>query len=258
VPAMRIAFVGKGGSGKSLVTGTLARVLARRGHRVLALDSDTLPGLAYSLGAEVPETPPLLAATERGEDKRWRFVAGVGPVRAIQRFSTAAPDGVRLLVIGKSGKGGQWPQMGATQAFHKTIHGLDRARTFDDWVVLGDLSAGPRQPAFDWAPYARLLVLVVEPTRQSMMTARRVRKIAGQARPGADFALVVNKASEPGDAEEIAAFLDLPALAVVPVDDDVRASERLGVALIDHAPDSPALHAIERLAETLERSTVAA
>ena len=239
-----------------MITGTLARVLARRGHKVLALDSDTLPGLAYSLGVEVPEMAPLLAATERGEDQRWHFVAGVGPVRAIQRFSTAAPDGVRLLQIGKSGKGGQWPQMGATQAFHKIIHGLDRARTFDDWVVLGDLSAGPRQPAFDWAPYARRLLLVVEPTRQSMMTARRVRKIAGESRPDAAFGLVVNKALEPGDAADIGAFFDLPVLAVVPADEDVRASERLGVALIDHAPDSPAVHAVERLAEALERSTV--
>jgi CO dehydrogenase maturation factor len=239
-----------------VIAGTLARILGRRGHRVLALDSDTLPGLAFSLGAQVPDVPPLLAAAERGEDMRWRFVRGVGPVRAVQRFTTTAPDGVRLLQIGKTGKEGQGPVMGATQAFHKTIHGLDRARTFDDWTLLGDLSAGPRQPAFDWAPYARLLLLVVEPTRQSMMTARRVRRIAGESRPDAAFALVVNKASEPGDAAEIGAFFDLPVLAVVPADDDVRASERLGVALIDHAPDSPAVHAVERLAEALERSTV--
>lgn len=253
---MRLAVVGKGGSGKSVISGTLARVLARRGHKVLALDSDTLPGLAYSLGATVPDSPPLLGATQRGEDKRWRFVPGVGPVRAIQRFSTAAPDGVRLLQIGKTGKDGQAPVTGATQAFHKTIHGLDRARSFDDWVVLGDLSAGPRQPAFDWAPYARRLLLIVEPTRQSMMTARRVRRIAAEARPSATFSLVVNKASQPGDAEEIGAYLGLDALAVVPADEDVRASERLGVALIDHAPESAALAAIERLALALEESTV--
>ena len=60
-----------------------------------------------------------------------------------------------------------------------------------------------------------------------------------------------------GEVREICAFLDLPALAVIPIDDDVRASERLGVALIDHAPGSAALSAIERLAVALERSTVA-
>lgn len=235
-----------------MITGTLARLMARRGHKVLVLDSDTVPGLAFSLGLQAPEEPPLLAAMERGPDKRWRFVRGVGPVRAVQRFATPAPDGVQLLQIGKTGKNGQAPVMGATQAFHRTIHGLDRARTFDDWVVLGDLCAGPRQPAFDWAPYARRLLLVVEPTSQSMMTARRVRRIAAQARPSLAFSLVVNKAGGPGDADAISAFLEMPALAVIPFDDDVRASERLGLALIDHAPDSAALRAIERLAQALQ------
>lgn len=250
---LRLGVVGKGGSGKSVVSGTLARVLARRGHKVLALDSDTLPGLAFSLGAVVPETSPLIAAAERGEDKRWRFVAGVGPVRAVQRFSTAAPDGVRLLQVGKTTKDGQGPVMAATQAFHRTIHGLDRARTFDDWVLLGDLAAGPRQAAYDWAPYARWLVLVVEPTKQSLMTARRIRAIAAAARPELTFSLVVNKAERAGDAQDVERFLGLPALAVVPADDEVRASERLGVALIDYAPGSAAVHAVEQLADALER-----
>ena len=253
---MRLAVAGKGGSGKSVLSGTLARVLARRGHKVLALDSDTLEGLAYSLGATVPDVPPLLAAAERGEDDRWRFVRGIGPVRAVQRFSIAAPDGVRLLQVGKTTRGGQGPVMAATQAFHKTIHGLDRARTFDDWVLLGDLCAGPRQAAYDGAPYARRILLVVEPTRQSMMTARRVRTIAAQTRPGTAFSLVVNKAAQNEDAATIAAFLELQPIGVVPVDDAVRASERLGVALIDHAPGAPASLAIERLAGALERSTV--
>ena len=252
---LRLAVVGKGGSGKSVVSGTLARVLARRGRKVLALDSDTLPGLQYSLGAVVPDVPPLLAATVRGDDKRWRFAAGVGPVRAVQRFSTGAPDGIRLLQVGKTTKDGHGPVMGATQGFHMTIHGLDRSRTFDDWVLLGDLSAGPRQAAFDWAPYARRLLLVVEPTRQSMMTARRVRRIAAQAHPGVAFSLVVNKAARPQDAEEIGAFLELEPLGVVPADEAVRTSERFGVALIDFAPDAPALRAIERLADALERSS---
>ena len=47
---MRIAFIGKGGSGKSTIAGTVARLLARGGHPVLALDVDTMPGLAFSVG----------------------------------------------------------------------------------------------------------------------------------------------------------------------------------------------------------------
>src|SRR3954462_14287342 len=87
---LRIAVVGKGGAGKSVLAGTLARVLARRGDRVLALDSDLMPGLAFSLGAQPPAAPPLADAAERDADGRWRLRKGIGPARAVAQYSTAA------------------------------------------------------------------------------------------------------------------------------------------------------------------------
>ena len=56
---MRVAFVGKGGAGKSAIAGTFARMVARGGDPVLAIDSDPLPGLAFSLGLAVDDTPPI-------------------------------------------------------------------------------------------------------------------------------------------------------------------------------------------------------
>ncbi len=254
---MRLAVVGKGGAGKSVISATLARTLARRGSRVLALDSDPLPGLTYSLGADPPPAEsPLLAATERGEDKRWRFVRGVGPARVVQRFSTVAPDGVRVLQLPKTTREGMAPVIGATQAFYKTIHGLHRVASLRDWVIIGDLPAGPRQVAFEWAPYAEHFVLVVEPTWQSMMTSRRIARGVERARPGTQVSLVVNKSTGRQDEELVSGVLGLPVLQAVPVDEGVRGAELAGVALLDHAPDSAAVRAIERLADGLERSSV--
>ena len=249
---MRIAVVGKGGAGKSVITATLARTLARRGRRVLALDSDPLPGLSYSLGVDPPDEPPLLAATERREDRRWHFVRGIGPARAVQRFSIDAPDGVRLLQIGKTTREGMAPVLGATQAFYMTIHGLDRVAHLRDWVVVGDLPAGPRQVAFEWAPYARHFLLVVEPTWQSMLTSRRIARLVATTHPDAEVSLIVNKSTGPRDEEQVAKVLGLPVLQAVPVDEGVRSAELAGAALLDHAPDSAAVRAIEALAGRLE------
>lgn len=47
---MRIAIAGKGGTGKTTIAGTLARVLARREREVLAIDADTNPNLGNVLG----------------------------------------------------------------------------------------------------------------------------------------------------------------------------------------------------------------
>ena len=254
---LHLAVAGKGGAGKSVISATLARILARCGERVLALDSDTLPGLSLSLGAEVPAISPLNAAAERGADGRWRLRRGIGPVRAVQRFATPAPDGVLVLQGGKSGREGLAPMMGAVHAFHAVVHRIPSAPTLRDWVVVGDLSAGPRQTALGWAPYAARVLLVAEPTAQSILTARRIARIA-RARRDVELMLVVNKVTAPGDVERVEAALGLAALAAVPADEDVREAERRGDALLDHAPRSPAVTAIEELADGLLRASVRA
>ena len=253
---LRLAIVGKGGAGKSVIAGTLARLLSRNGHRVLALDSDTLPGLSISIGADVPDDVPLNAAAVRNDKGRWNLVKGVGAARAVQRYATDAPDGVRLLVIGKTGRNGLAPNRASHNAFYQVIHKLDGVRSLDDWVILGDLPAGGRQAAFDWAPYARSFLLVVEPTWQSMMTARRIIRIVRGMRDDAEMLLVVNKATGVADAERVQTFLDVPLIATVPVDENVKRAERDGVALLDLAPDAPAVHAIQGLADALYASSL--
>ncbi len=255
---LRLAVVGKGGAGKSVVAGTLARLLARRGHRVLALDSDTLPGISFSLGADVPDEAPLNAAAERNEKGRWHLVRGVGPARAVQRYATDAPDGVRLLQIGKTDRRGLAANRASHNAFYQVVHRLDTVRSLDDWVILGDLPAGPRQTAFDWAPYARHFLFVVEPTWQSMLTAQRIARIVKGMRDDVEFSLVVNKVTADADGERVQAFLGVPLLAMVPVDEGVRSAERAGVALLDLAPHAPAVTAIEQLADALYPVTMEA
>jgi len=251
---LRLAVVGKGGAGKSVIAGTLARVLARRGHRVLALDSDMIPGLALSLGVEQPDPPPLNAAVEKDEQGRWRLRRGIGPVRAVTGFSLQAPDGVRFLTAGKSGSDGLKPIMGAVRAFYAVAHRIDEPAAFRDWTVVGDLPAGPRQIAFDWGPYATTFVVVVEPSWKSALTARRVIALA-RARRGARTIAVVNRASDPADRGRVADMLDEPVLALVPEDPAIRAADRLGCAPLDHAPDALAVRAIHDLAVILERSS---
>lgn len=252
---MHLAVVGKGGAGKSVIAGTLARVLSRRGRRVLALDSDMLPGLTYSLGAVPPPEPPLLDAAERGEDGRWRLRRGIGPVRAVQRYATDAPDGIRLLQAGKVGPDGLPPIQPALQAYYRVVHRIARSRAFAEWTIVGDLPGGPRQAAFDWAPYAETFLLVVEPTSQSLLAARRIARVASQRR-GSPVAVVANKVSADADADadvaRIERFLGIRVVAAVPADAAVGSAERAGGALLDLAPGSPAATAISALADRIE------
>lgn len=96
---MKVLVAGKGGVGKTTISGTLARSLARRGHRVVALDCDSNPMLGVSLGVGPEETDRLLTARERldeGEVEHQTTVEGL-----LATFGTDAPDGVRLVVVSR-------------------------------------------------------------------------------------------------------------------------------------------------------------
>jgi len=241
--------VGKGGAGKSVLAGTMARLLARRGRRVLALDTDTMPGMARSLGTTSPAQPPLADAVEAVENGCWRLRKGIGPVRAVQRFSTLAPDGVRVLEVGDQVVGGDPPITPSVQAFYQVIHGLPGATALRAWTMIGDHPAGPRQTAHDWAPYADTLLVVAEPTWKSALTARRLAELA-DAR-GTAVTAVATKVSDPGDARFVEKVMGRPVAATVPLDEAVAATDRRGVALLDHAPAAPAVAAIDDLVDGL-------
>ena len=251
---LRIVVVGKGGAGKSVVAATMARILARRGRRVLALDTDTVPGLALSLGAASAYPPPLAGAVEQADAGSWRLKEGIGPVRAVQRFSTPAPDGVRVLEIGDHPASGVGSVTPSVQAFYQVIHGLPEAKALRAWTMIGDHPAGPRQTAHDWAPYADTLLVVAEPTWKSALTARRLAELASE-REAAAFA-VATKVTSSGDAKRVAEIVGLPVVATIPADEAVLESDRLGIALVDHAPPCAAVRAIERLVDGLVDGTV--
>jgi len=249
---MRLAVVGKGGAGKSVVAGTMARILARDGERVLALDSDLLPGLSLTLGLGADSAAaPLDDAAEKDENGRWRLKPGIGAARAVQRYAREAPDGIRLLQAGKIPREGVESILGSLNAYYRVIHRLGEVRSFESWTILGDLPAGPRHIAFDWAPYARTFVVVVQPSSQSALTGRRVARIARMG-DDAKVVFVANRVTGKADVTHVERLVGERVVAALPADEGVAEAERLGRAPIDHAPDSPVVAEVERLIKALE------
>lgn len=109
---MRIAIGGKGGSGKTTIAATLARSLARSGRAVLAIDDDSNPNLAVSLGIprDVARAMPSLPRdliTERTREDGSKVSELVMPVsEVVAKHGAKAPDGVTLLLMGGVAHGG--------------------------------------------------------------------------------------------------------------------------------------------------------
>ena len=96
---MKVAVLGKGGSGKTTLAGLLARQLARSGASVVALDCDANPTLGISLGLGVEEAERLEGIRQALDDGEEEHAPSVAVL--LRRFGSEAPDGVRLAVASK-------------------------------------------------------------------------------------------------------------------------------------------------------------
>ena len=109
---MRIAIGGKGGVGKTTVAATLTRLLSRRRGGALAVDGDSNQNLAVALGLpqagamDLPAVPGDVMERKRDVDgqEKLMLVASVDDI--VSRYGIAAPDGVRLLILGRVGHAG--------------------------------------------------------------------------------------------------------------------------------------------------------
>ena len=97
---MKVAVSGKGGTGKTTIAATLARCLARTGHQVLAIDGDSNPNLAMSLGLDesaMQAMRPMPARALTGT----RSAADL-----LVEYAVSGPDGIRLVLAARIDQAG--------------------------------------------------------------------------------------------------------------------------------------------------------
>ncbi|MEX2290242.1 MAG: hypothetical protein WD794_07945 [Mycobacteriales bacterium] len=121
--------------------------------------------------------------------------------------------------------------------------------------VVADMEAGLEH--LSWAGgtlrYADLLLVVLQPTAKVLLTADRAHRLAVELGI-ADVAFVGNRVREADRPrlEEFAAERGRRLLGVIPHDDAVIEADRRGMCVLDYAPDSPAVQAIQQLARVLD------
>jgi CO dehydrogenase maturation factor len=174
---VKLAISGKGGVGKTTLTALLARQAAARGKPVLAVDADSNPNLHLALG--FPSAPPPLVEFKALIEERLGSLEGffrLNPkVDDIPDRFSMAQGGVRLLVMGGISAGGSGcacPQSSFLRILMQHVM-LDRS----DWVFL-DCEAGLEHLGRATAKAADALLVVVEPSRSSIETGTRIRKLA--------------------------------------------------------------------------------
>ncbi len=222
---LKVGVVGKGGVGKTTVSGLLARSYCARGNHVVAIDTDSNPNLGLSLGLSLSETeavpvlPRAVLVGTGGDPSADALLSSYG------RSTPAGPMLLSAIRVAAAGAG-------CTCSGHATVRSLlGDALTGVD-VTLVDMEAGLEHLSRSGGTlaYADVLVVVCEPTRKSVITAARTDALAAELGIGHVLA-VGNKARTPEDADFFVSALAAEGIAlagVLPYDAQVAAQDRAG------------------------------
>jgi CO dehydrogenase maturation factor len=246
---MRIAIVGKGGSGKTTTAATVARQLARDGHRVVALDCDTNANLGLSLGIGFDPTEQLISMRERLDEGDVEHAADTDQL--LTRFGREAPDGVRLAVVSRI----EHPDPGCPccgLSPEKLLAEFDVAGS----IAIADLEAGIGTLTRVGPGAIDVAVLVAEPTAKSLEVAERARDLARE-KLIPHVLIVANRITGEADLDAIRDRFPDDEVIAVPDDTAITRADREGAAPIDVAPGSPAVIALGRLSAALARTVTA-
>jgi len=122
-------------------------------------------------------------------------------------------------------------------------------------IVVADMEAGLEH--LSWAGgtlrHVDLLLVVLQPTAKVLLTADRTHRLAVQL--GIPDVCYVGSRAEEADRprlERFAADRGGSLLALIPDDEAVRDADRIAECVLDLAPASPTVRAIQVLADALE------
>lgn len=236
---MKIAITGKGGVGKTTLSGILARQFAAAGYGVLAIDADPDANLASSLG--IPEeiygklTPfskmKELAKERTGAEEGYGSLFILNPkVDDLPERFWVEHEGVKLLLMGLVDQGGA----GCFCPEHTMLKRLMQHLLIQrEEVLIMDMEAGIEHLGRGTAKMVDALVVVVEPGLRSIQTCKNIQKLAKDI--GVEKVFVVgSKVESENDVEFIKENIpDIPLLGIMPKGKEIIESDLLGVSAYD-------------------------
>ena len=178
---MKIAVSGKGGVGKTSVSASLAKLFARNGCRVYAVDADPDASLGLALGISdevLSKVVPLIEMQEVIKEKS----SGGGAFYSLnpdvddilERFSVVHGN-IHFLRMGGIKPGGSACYCRENSFLYAVVDALLLGK--DDVVIL-DMGAGIEHLTRGTSKGMDMMVVVTEPSKTSVQTARVVMQLA--------------------------------------------------------------------------------
>ena len=205
----KISVCGKGGSGKSAMATLLASGIRERGYQVLVIDSDeSNPGLYRMLGFDSPPSPliellggkmsveeKLAAAIRTGKSELEATLMPEEPISIgeIPAQYLLEADGIRLAMVGKihdALEGCACPMGAVSREF------LRKLRLKENEVAIVDMEAGVEHFGRGVGMGLDSVLVVVDPSFESIIIAERVKKLSAEIEIGEVWSVLNKVTSE--------------------------------------------------------------
>jgi CO dehydrogenase maturation factor len=263
----RVVVTGKGGVGKTSLTALIARLLARDGHRVLALDADPQMNLPHAIGLPYEEARALVPISQNrayveektgaNADSGWGLYFRLNPdaTDAVERYAVDGPDGVQVMVMGTTVQ----PAAGCLCPENTLLAGVVEAMNLREGeVILMDTQAGVEHFGRALAKGFRHALVVCDPTFNGVQVALHAARLAAAMGIPAVH-LVTNRVRSAREAELLEARLaeegGFPFVSthLLPYDEAVLQAEPSVEPLLADV-DSPFMDAVGSIIEALAKS----
>ncbi len=248
---MKIAISGKGGVGKTTIMALLANEFKKNGKDVLVIDADPSPHMAETLGVEHPEDiRPIADMTkllvERSGKTEGSPMYNMNPeVNDLLVDFMVKHDGMKLMVLGAIQTGDKGCACPESNVLRRMLTKLLLSK---DQVVLLDMEAGVEHLGRGTIAGIDLLLIVVIPSKSSIRTALKVKKLAEDVKiPKISF--VGNLVMDEEDKTFLESGLGIRPIAFFKDSQAIRKAERQEIAIttLDNAADSAPSELLQKI-----------
>jgi CO dehydrogenase maturation factor len=258
---MKVAVSGKGGVGKTLIAGGLARGFSERGLKTIGIDADSSPNLGLTLGLSTEETRKIVPISENKpliESKTSTGYSGVYNLNfsvddIVKQYSVPTPLGVNLIVMGTVHSMGAGCMCAPTAVIRALLRNLIVER--DEAVVL-DLEAGVEHIGRGTAKEVDALLIVADSNLKSLEIAKHIHDMATAAGMKQLY-LIGNRVMNDAQKNAVQTFADqngIEVLAFVPWDQKVIEADMLGETPLKNK-EIAAVQSIDAICDLLIKKT---
>jgi CO dehydrogenase maturation factor len=253
---MKIAVSGKGGVGKTLIAGTLARLFAQDDYKVLAIDNDSAMNLSYTLGIsnEVKEKiVPISEMKQIIEERTTVAGAGLGvyninpEVADIpDKYKVPGPDGLQLLVLGSIEEPATGCLCPENALIRTLLYNLFVKR---DEVVIVDFEAGLEHLGRGTAKGIDVMLVITEPSQKSLDLCYKISNLSKKLGVINIF-LIANKIFDNSQLDIINHRIkewEVPLYHIIPFDSEIGNADLKGESPLDFNANSKGIKAIKSL-----------